>query len=313
MKKLLLIVILLLSITTNAQTTAIPDPNFEQALISLGLDSGPIDGVVFTANINGITSLNVTNKNISDLTGIEDFTNLQILLAAWNQLTSLNVTQNTNLTYLYIRINQITSLNVTQNTALDFLNCGNNQLTNLDVSQNTVLTELWCYENFLTSLDVSQNTVLNYLHCDTNQLTCLNVKNGNNSNFTYFSSTYNPNLTCIEVDNISYSTTNWTAIDAGASFNTNCGNPCTVGIAEEVLTNLSLYPNPTTKTINIDLGEIQTNLTATLTNSLGQVILKQQYKSTNFISLDIDAKNGMYFLQLQTKGGEVITKKIVKE
>ena len=31
-----------------AQTTAIPDPNFEQALIDLGLDAAPLDGLVLT-------------------------------------------------------------------------------------------------------------------------------------------------------------------------------------------------------------------------------------------------------------------------
>ena len=36
-----------------AQNTLIPDPNFEQKLISLGYDSGTPDGSVPTANILG--------------------------------------------------------------------------------------------------------------------------------------------------------------------------------------------------------------------------------------------------------------------
>ena len=41
--------------------TAIPDANFERKLISLGHDSGTVNGEVLTANISGITSLDVSN------------------------------------------------------------------------------------------------------------------------------------------------------------------------------------------------------------------------------------------------------------
>jgi hypothetical protein len=39
-----------------------------------------------------------------------------------------------------------------------------------------------------------------------------------------FDATNNPDLTCIQVDDAAYSTTNWTNIDATASFSTDCGN-----------------------------------------------------------------------------------------
>ena len=80
-----------------AQTTAIPDSIFEQKLIDLGLDTGAIDGYVATANINTIISLNVFNDTIIDLTGIEDFTALEVLNCYFNQITSLDLSQNINL------------------------------------------------------------------------------------------------------------------------------------------------------------------------------------------------------------------------
>ena len=103
-------------------TTAIPDSNFEQALIDLGFDSAPINGSVLTANISGVTNLNVSNKNISDLTGIEDF-------IALTGLTCYN--------------NQLTSLDVSNNTALEYLECYNNQLISLDVrnGNNSIIEE----------------------------------------------------------------------------------------------------------------------------------------------------------------------------
>ena len=48
-----------------------------------------------TANINTITSLDVSSTFIADLTGIEDFTALESLWCHDNQLTSLDVSQNT--------------------------------------------------------------------------------------------------------------------------------------------------------------------------------------------------------------------------
>ena len=59
------------SLSLSAQYTTIPDPNFEAALSAY--DDIPSDGQVPTANISGVTSLNVSNKSISDLTGIEGF------------------------------------------------------------------------------------------------------------------------------------------------------------------------------------------------------------------------------------------------
>ena len=84
MKKLLLLLFLGFTLFGFSQTTAIPDPNFEQALIDLGYDTAPIDGMVLTANISSITNLYVDTKNIADLTGIEDFIALTTLSCSSN-------------------------------------------------------------------------------------------------------------------------------------------------------------------------------------------------------------------------------------
>ena len=112
------------------------------------------------------------------------------------------------------------------NTALTTLHCYLNQLTILDISNDTALIELSCYFNQLTSLDVSNNTALNTLYCSNNNLTTLDVRNGNNTNFSVinysFNAKNNPNLYCIDVDNVAWSTANWINIDSWTSFGTNC-------------------------------------------------------------------------------------------
>ena len=42
----------------------------------------------------------------------------------------------------------------------------------------------------------------------------------------YFYANNNPNLTCIEVDDVNYSTVNWIDIDSQTSFSTDCNNAC---------------------------------------------------------------------------------------
>jgi len=358
--------------TTNY--TLIPDANFEKKLIDLGIDSGAVDGKVLTSNIASVTNLDVTSSSISDLSGIEDFKNLDALyfssnlltsvdlsknnklflffgrdnkltsiklpetnqlyhihldrnnLAALdvskcdslrnlsaednqitninlsrskyletlfldrNKLTSLDISKNTvlktvwcgenqlssvvlpesdNLDVLYLNANNFTSLDVSRyttlkefvcstnqlteidisnNKALTYFHCQENKLTNIDVSNNTALasffcyknelksinvaqnkalTTLWCHVNKLTSLDVSKNTALTKLSSYGNDFATVNVKNGNNKNLNIYTQgfTNNPNLTCIQVDDVAYSNANWAdRKDVTANYSSDCSS-----------------------------------------------------------------------------------------
>ena len=76
--KNVLILLLFPLLCLTQQTTTILDSNFEQALIDLGYDD-IIDNSVLTNSINTVSILELSGKNISDLTGIEDFTELAYL------------------------------------------------------------------------------------------------------------------------------------------------------------------------------------------------------------------------------------------
>ena len=109
MKKLLLI-LLCLPFIGFGQLTMIPDANFEQRLISFGYDN-ILDGVVLTAAIDTVTELQVGYYGISDLTGIEDFTALTYLNCAHNNLTSLNISNNTaSVSYTHLTLPTICSV-----------------------------------------------------------------------------------------------------------------------------------------------------------------------------------------------------------
>jgi len=158
-----------------SQNTFVPDDNFEQTLIDLGYDIGPLDDNVPTANINSLTSLDVSNRFISDLTGIEDFISLEQFFCNNNNLTNLNVSQNLALETLWCNANFITNLDVTNNVNLLSLICNNNNLTAIDISNNNVLNTFDCSFNEITSLNISQNLQLDFFSCSNNQINSLDV------------------------------------------------------------------------------------------------------------------------------------------
>ena len=196
--------------------TYVPDDNFENYLEVNGMGDGiTLNDSINTLSIEMLMSLDVSNENISDLTGIEDFTSLLMLKCYSNPLTSIDVSNNIYLTDL---------------------RCQSNQLTSLDVSQNTALKTLFCFSNFLTSLDVSNDTALKELHCQDNQLTNLDLRNGNNTNMPFtisFNATNNPNLYCINVDDVSWSTANWTVANDNINTQHYFSNNCTSTEIEE--------------------------------------------------------------------------------
>ncbi|RKD91687.1 BACON domain-containing protein [Mangrovibacterium diazotrophicum] len=126
-------------------------------------------------NVAGTWDEYYNEEGIKDLTGIAYFKNITELDCAYNNLTSLDVSQNTRLTSLHCYDNNLNTLNIEKNTALIMLYCGSNELISIDLDQNAELAILSCVDNNLSSLDVSDNTALEYLHCEYNKLTTLDV------------------------------------------------------------------------------------------------------------------------------------------
>ena len=220
----------LLSLGTFAQTVNIPDANFKAFLLgqaSINTNSDSEIQVSEAMNFNG--SIAISNLGIADLTGIEFFPNITGLTCDFNNLTSLDVSANTSLISLICNNNSIISLNTTGCTLITSIAASSNNITSVDFSTNTALQIANVGINNLTSLDLTSNVNLTDVYCFNNNLTSLNVANGNNTNISGFVATGNSSLSCIQVDDVAYSTANWTNIDPGASFSLNC---CTVTIPD---------------------------------------------------------------------------------
>ncbi|EAW7184869.1 class 1 internalin InlJ [Listeria monocytogenes] len=144
-----------------------PDDNFASE-VAAAFEMQATD-TISEEQLATLTSLDCHNSSITDMTGIEKLTGLTKLICTSNNITTLDLSQNTNLTYLACDSNKLTNLDVTPLTKLTYLNCDTNKLTKIDVSQNPLLTYLNCARNTLTEIDVSHNTQLTELDCHLNK------------------------------------------------------------------------------------------------------------------------------------------------
>ncbi len=207
--KITLIALLLsTSLYTKAQSyVTIPDAHFVAWLDSVYpacMNGNQMDTTCY--DIINTFSVDVSHKNIADLTGIEYFTNLLMLFCYNNNLTNLPILPHNLQTlecdynqlislpslpnsledlrcmqnhlinlpplpnpikYLRISYNQLTSLPALPDS-LQYLECDDNQLTSLPALPNLLLN-LWCFNNLLTSLPALPDS-LQFLQCSYNQI-----------------------------------------------------------------------------------------------------------------------------------------------
>jgi Secretion system C-terminal sorting domain len=227
-----------------------------------------------------------------------------------NLLTSLDVSKNPNLFNLDCSNNRLTSLDVSKNVGLTYLKCSYNLLSSLDVSKNVALISLDCYYNQLTSLDVSQNVALIQLYCYSNQLTYLNLKNGkntllgNNSNFES-----NPNLSCIQVDDVAYSNADWANLkDKTAVYSTDCVK---LGTVDHIFDKVVIFPIPTVAELHIDNVVLEKAVVYDVLGKLVQTTTFANNSNNNTLNLAGIAK-GVYYVYLHSAGATTV-KNIVVE
>ena len=152
--------------------THFPDPIFREMMEE---KDGNHDGFLSSKEIAWITSVDCYDYGLTSLKGIEYLTELTRLDCTLNELTSLDVSQNTALRYLHCSDNDLSRLDVSMLPDLKSLDCNSNNLKTLDVSNNPKLDNLSCYNNQLTSLDVSHNPKLDLLYCSVNPISALDV------------------------------------------------------------------------------------------------------------------------------------------
>ena len=235
--------ILLSAFCSQAQIVNIPDVNLKTKL----LNNYPVidvndDGEIQYSEAEGITYLNLAFSNIADATGIEAFVDLVILDIRVNQLTSLDLSNNTALFELSCSDNQIVDLNLGINATLSILRCGNNQISSLELDDLPGLRVFDIDNNSLTAMDVSHNGLLEDLNVSNNNLETIILTGAEALKFVYLG---NNNLTSLDVSNLNNLESLICALNSIVSINLN-NTPLLneINIADNQITNLDLSNKP---------------------------------------------------------------------
>lgn len=154
--------------------TNFPDPTFREYVKRFDNNR---NGKLSNSEINVVKNIDVSEKNIQSIKGVEFFVDLEELECVKNKISDINVSKNTKLKKLNCEWNELTNLDVTKNTSLIELRCGINHLTTIDLKNNKNLRVLWCQTNRFTNLDIKENILLNEVFLVKNEISTLDLSN----------------------------------------------------------------------------------------------------------------------------------------
>ena len=246
-----------------------------------------------------------SNEKITSAKGLGKLTNLTYLNLGYNNISSIDVSNNTALIDLDLRYNNISSIDLSNNTALTTLDLGHNNLSEIDLSNNTALKTLFLYSNNLNNIDLSNNTALKALYLDSNNLNNIDVSTNTaltyldlgGNNISEIDLSKNTSLTSLDLGgnnlnsiNLSKNTSlisldlrlnNLSSIDlsnntALTTLDLNSNNISSIDVSKNTaLKRLELYNNP------LSLGEYRLiKGTVVEGNSVGNVKLPEQFPIT---------------------------------
>jgi hypothetical protein len=319
MKNILPFLLFIAFSTASAQYTYIPDPIFEQELISLGIDSdGIVNEQLLSSDALAVTSLTLyyagsNNGNyIYDLTGLEDFVNLESLTINGTMVEEFNLSTLVNLKYLNCSDNMLTSLDVSNNVLLEYL----------DITSGGDVYPM----NSFTEIDLSNNPNIHTLRAwGAGSLKKINLNNNNNNENmnVYFSCwlcwdypvDYIIGHVCIEVDNPELAQNNeypyseWTLQHYNFDYTfTDDVVACVLNTPSFTTNKISFYPNPVADILYFETSDMLIEKVIIFDLS-GRKVLDQNQVTT----LDVSTfEKGNYILKIVSDQGTQTEKIIIK-
>jgi len=181
------------------------DAKFKTALLnnfSINIDKDNEITFVEALNYNG--KIDIRDREIRSLFGIEKFENITKLDIARNNISSLDLRNNTKLKSVVTAVNPISFLYLEENILLESVVIKGIKLQHLDFSKNINLVHVKGYCNY--------------------QLEIINMKNANNEKIKHFSFSNSPALECIQVDSIGLAIDNHWSKPKDAVFSLSCSD-----------------------------------------------------------------------------------------
>ncbi|KGO84790.1 hypothetical protein Q765_19765 [Flavobacterium rivuli WB 3.3-2 = DSM 21788] len=241
-KNLLYVLFLLVSGIANAQIVNIPDVNFKSFLIeAIDLfDGHPIDangdGEIQVSEAEEVNTLIITDiynhAPITNIQGIEFFTNVEVLNIMISQTPDIDLSALTNLESLSIEDERLVNLNIQGLINLETFNLVKSGIISLDLSLSQNLSHIGiaiAYNDDLTSLIIGNNTQLENISVNSTGLESLDLSGCPNiESFSFnFGGSHDVFLN-LKNGNINFSS----SFGASAYFDNNQGNKCYICIDE---------------------------------------------------------------------------------
>ncbi|SFT45115.1 Por secretion system C-terminal sorting domain-containing protein [Lishizhenia tianjinensis] len=92
-----------------------------------------------------------------------------------------------------------------------------------------------------------------------------------------------------------------------------CYTVANVGLNENELNkSITIYPNPTTQDVYVELGDMYANVKIEITTVLGKKIFSQHYQNIDEIELELTGVKGIYFITIKSEGVQK-TYRVIKQ
>lgn len=301
MKKLYLFVLFIAHLSLSAQIINFPDPQFKAKLLSatqwthVAQDLNGITTVIDTNNDGeiqvsealNISSITLNQTQVHDITGIQNFANLRMLVVQGNIfMDEVNVSHMTALKILIVNNNAIDLINTQGCTQLEDFNLSSNggYVTNMNFLQNPTLKRLTIRGNaHLSNVNISTLTGLEEIEFSDNTIYPNTVTSLNLAS--------NVNLKKIIIDKINLNSLTLGSLNQLLHFS----------IKNTKLTSLNLSNAPLLQYLMVDTNPLLSSLNIQNTNSLDNL---QLLNSSLITSVALQNKPNLKSLSL---GGTNIT------
>ena len=240
-----------------------------------------IDGNTYTAS-NNIATHTLTNIHGCD--------SLVILDLTINQSTSSTIVEEACNSYLSPGGNIYSSSgtyvdNITNTSGCDSIITIQLTIDNADTSVNSV--------DVVTLMSNDVNGLYQWLDCDNGYAIIPGATSQS------FSATNNGNYAV--------------QIMSGTCLDTSLCYPITaVGLNDDVLSNMKVYPIPTAGNFSVELGRMFSSVQARLYNFSGQLIESFTFQEVQHFNIDMNYESGIYFLEVVVKAQEPQRIKVIK-